>query len=88
MAVIDGVIIKGQCIVIPETLKQKALKQLHFNHLGTQKTKLLAHESVCWVGMYVDTENHIKIVLHTFIFSKPSQEKKACITTSLPNNGK
>ena len=29
MAVIDGVVIKGRCIVIPEALQQQALKQLY-----------------------------------------------------------
>ena len=66
MAVIDGVTIKDQHIVMPETLQQQALKQLHINHMGTEKNKLLACESVYWVGIYADIENHIKM------FYKPS----------------
>ena len=89
MAVIDEVIVKGQCIVILESLQQQALKQLHINHTGTEKTKLLACESVYWVGMYADIENHIKTVLDAFIFSKPSQEKtKSYIMTSPLNHRK
>ena len=42
MAVIDGVILKGRHIVIPEALKQQVLDQLHINHMGTEKTKLIA----------------------------------------------
>ena len=38
MAVIDGVVIKGQCIIISETLQQQTLKLLHINHMGTEKT--------------------------------------------------
>ena len=34
MAVIDGVVIKGRCIVIPHALQQQVLKQLHINHMG------------------------------------------------------
>ena len=37
MAVIDGVIMKGRCIIIPEVLKPQALDQLHINHMGIEK---------------------------------------------------
>ena len=32
LAVIDGVIPKGRCIIIPDSLKQQVLAQLHTNH--------------------------------------------------------
>ena len=60
MAVIDNVVIKGQCIVIPGSLQQHALKHLHINHMGIEETKLLAHKSFYWMWMYADIENHIK----------------------------
>ena len=41
LAVIDGVVMKGQCIIIPAVLKQQVLDQLHLNHMGIKKTKLL-----------------------------------------------
>ena len=44
--------------------------------MGIQKTKLLAYESVYWIGMNADIENHIKIVLHALTFSKPYNQKK------------
>ena len=43
MAVIDGVIMKGRHIVIPEILKAQALVQLHISHIDIDKTKLLAY---------------------------------------------
>ena len=46
LAVIDGVILKGRHIIIPDSLKQQVLTQLHTSHMGIEKTKLLAHESV------------------------------------------
>ena len=46
MAVIDGVILKGKHIVIPNTLQKQALEQLHINHMGKEKTKLLACKSI------------------------------------------
>ena len=39
MAVINGVILRGRHIIIPETLKAQALEQLHINHMGIEKNK-------------------------------------------------
>ena len=88
MAVIDGVVIKGRCIVIPDALQQQALKQLHINHMGIEKTKFLVHKSVYWIDVNADIENHIKIVLHALIFSKLNQKKRLFIMTFQTNHGK
>ena len=39
LAVIDGVLLKGRCIIIPDSLKQQVLTQLHINHMGIEKNK-------------------------------------------------
>ena len=46
LAVIDGIILIGKCIIIPNSLKEQVLSQLHTNHMGIEKTKLLAWECV------------------------------------------
>ena len=60
LAVIDKVVMNGKHIIIPADLKQQALDQLHLNHIGIEKTKLLTHESVYWVNNNTDIEKHIK----------------------------
>ena len=60
LAVIDGMVMKGRCIIIPEDLKQQALNQLHVNHRGIKKTKLLTCKSVLWVNINNNIENHVK----------------------------
>ena len=45
LVVIDGVVMKGRCIIILAVLTQQLLDQLHLNHIGIEKTKLLMHES-------------------------------------------
>ena len=37
LAVIDGVVLKGRHIIIPTSLKQQVLDQLHSNHIGIEK---------------------------------------------------
>ena len=76
MAVIGGVILKGRQMVTLESLQKQALEQLHINYMQIDKTKLLACESLYWIGMNMDIENHIKIALCGLIFSKCSQRKK------------
>ena len=36
-AVIDSIVMKGRCIVIPKNLKQQVLDQLCTNHMGIEK---------------------------------------------------
>ena len=59
MAVVDGVIMKGRCIGIPEALKPQALDQLHINPMDIEKTKLLVHKSIYWAHI----NNNIQPVL-------------------------
>ena len=51
---------KGRHIIIPEVLKPQALDQLHINHTGIEKTKLLVCESMYWANINSNIENHIK----------------------------
>ena len=60
LAVIDGIILKGRCIIMPNSLRQQVLNQLHTNHIGIEKTKLLAHECVYWPSINADIEKYIK----------------------------
>ena len=76
MAVIDGIVLKGKHVIIPEILKTQALYQLHINHMGIEKTKLLAHESIYWVNLNDDIGNFIKIVLHVLHYSRHNQRKR------------
>ena len=60
LAVIDGVILKGRHIIIPTNLRRQILEQLHTDHMGMEKTKLLAHESVYWLPINADIDNFIR----------------------------
>ena len=57
---IDGIIFKGKCIIIPNYLKEQVLNQLHTNHMGIEKTRLLAWECVYWPSINADIEKYIK----------------------------
>ena len=60
LAVIDRVVMKSRHIIIPAILKQHVLDQLHLNHVGIEKTKLLACKSIYWVDINTDIDKYIK----------------------------
>ena len=76
LAVIDGVILEGRHIVIPDRLKQQVLTQLHINHMGIEKTKLLAHESVFWHNINADIESYIKLCATCLEFQQMQPKEK------------
>ena len=56
MSVNDGIILKGNRIVIPLTLRQPLLNQLHYGHQGAEKCKLRAKGAVFWHGINSDID--------------------------------
>ena len=83
MAVTDGIVIKGRHIVIPRALQQQVLKQLHINHMGIEKTNILACESVYWICMNTDIENHMKNC-STYLNFQHTQPKEKFIHHDIP----
>ena len=59
-AVTDGIISKSRQIVIPQKVQKQAIDILHSNHVGIEKIRLLAHESIYKIGKIADTETQIK----------------------------
>ena len=59
VAVVDGLIIKGQCVLIPSDLRDEALKLLHSSHMGIVKTKDQARTSFFWPNINQDIESHL-----------------------------
>ena len=56
MVVMDGIILKGRQIIILKELQKQVMDQLHTNHMGIEKTRLLAYESIYWIGINTDIE--------------------------------
>ena len=54
------ILLKSNCIVIPETLIQKILEIAHNQHWGISKTQTQLREKVWWPGLSTDSENFIK----------------------------
>ena len=56
LSVGNGLVLKGQQLVIPRMQQPEILRQLHTAHLGTEKTKLLARDTVYWLNINKDID--------------------------------
>ena len=76
LAVTDGVMLKGMYIIIPDSLKQQVLTQLCTNHMGIEKTKVLACESVFWHNINANMEAYINVCATCFEFQQTQPKEK------------
>ena len=60
LSVEDGLILKGQRIILPKSTHAAALEQIHYAHQGAEKCKLLAKAAVCWCGINHDIHEMVK----------------------------
>ncbi|XP_055910620.1 uncharacterized protein K02A2.6-like [Eupeodes corollae] len=56
----DGVIFKGNRVVIPNTLQDEVLKELHRTHIGIVKMKQLARKYCYWNGIDSSIEKLVR----------------------------
>ena len=69
----DGLSLKERRIVIPNKKHETILNQIHDSHLGPNKCKLCAKQSVYWPGLKDQLE---KLVLNCPLCLKYSDSKK------------
>ena len=60
LSVDDGLILKGQRIILPKSLHTAALEQIHYAHQGAEKCKLHAKAAVFWCGINQDIDEMVK----------------------------
>ena len=76
LVVIDGVLLKGRHINIPNSLQQQVLTQLDINHMGIEKMTLLACKSVFWHNINSDIEAYIKLFAPCLEFQQTQPREK------------
>ena len=79
----DGLILKGDRIIIPEALRSQILDALHTGYQGETKFLLLARESVFWPGITNDIKQLVKDcdICNKF---QPEQPKLPLMQPDLP----
>ena len=56
----DGLVLKGDRVVVPESLRAQVLEAAHTGHQGETKCLLLARQSVFWPGISGDIRQMVK----------------------------
>lgn len=57
ISILDDILLKDHQILIPRSLRSSILSKIHEGHLGMQRCKDLARQSVNWPNIYNDIEN-------------------------------
>lgn len=60
LTVEDDIILKGDRVMIPESMKQYVLQTIHSGHQGIEKCRLRAQTCVYWHGLNHDIETIVK----------------------------
>ena len=82
LAVIDGIVMKGRCIIIPKVINSKHWSNSMLTTWASNKTKLLACESIYWVNINSDIENYVKYCRTCLEFQQMQPKEKPFSMTS------
>ena len=67
----DGVLLKGERLIIPSCLRHDILQRIHMGHMGITKCTQRAREVVFWPGMVWCLNCFVHYLLATFNFQLP-----------------
>ena len=86
LSIDDGLIIKGEQILIPSTLRKDYLSRIHEAHQGITRCQQRARATVYWPGINEDIDNLVKTCLTCQTYQKSqSKEKLHPIIPDTPN---
>lgn len=60
ISALDGILFKGEKIIVPHTLRQDMLKLIHARHIGMEKCKQRAKDILFWPGMGKQRESMVE----------------------------
>jgi transposase InsO family protein len=59
MALYDGIVYRGERVVIPKSLRREMMKEAHSSHMGQQNTLRRARECMYWPQMAAEISEHV-----------------------------
>ena len=83
LSVCDGIVIRGERVVVPKSLRRDMLYRLHYAHSGVVSTLLLARASIYWPGMSAEIKQFIEMCDVCRAFDR-KQPKETLIPHEVP----
>ena len=84
MAIVDGIILKGERVVIPESMRREMLGIIHESHLGMVKCKQLARDVLYWPGLNKQIEDLVSRCATCQKYRR-KQQKEPLLPTEVPH---
>ena len=60
LTVTDGIVFKGENIVVPPSMRPEMLQRIHMGHMGIEKSKQRARDVLFWPGMSKQIEDLVR----------------------------
>ena len=79
LTVHDGLIFKGEQVIVPESMRSSVKDHLHLSHLGNESMLRRARECIYWPGMSTDIKHITESCEACQTFSR-SQQKETLLT--------
>ena len=75
LSVIDGVLMKGDRVIIPSSMRAEMISRIHEGHLGIEKSKSRAREVLYWPSLNTDIANAIQScdACQTYQYKQPKE---------------
>ena len=84
LSVCNGLLVKGDRIVIPYTTRKEILERIHDGHTGITKCRERANQSVWWPHVSKDIQDRVATCGHC-LEKQPSQAREPMLPSSLPD---
>ena len=83
ISVYDGIVFKGERIIIPKSMQSEILHLVHYSHQGMVKSKQLARDVVYWKGLNKQIEDLVS-KCSTCQTYRAQQQKEPMLSTQVP----
>ena len=84
LSVCNGLLVKGDRIIIPYTMRKEILERIHDGHMGITKCRERANQSVWWPHVSKNVQDRVATCGHC-LEKRPSQARELLLPSSLPD---
>ncbi|CAC5384426.1 unnamed protein product [Mytilus coruscus] len=81
----NGLLFKGERVIIPKTLRTDMIKKIHSSHIGIEGCLRRARESLYWPGMNAEVKDFIQRCETCRTFER-KQQKETLISHEIPSH--